>query len=110
MLDVETIRKRISKPVPTIIPPDEEDTAAEARSLEIRNHNVLEWGKDRNDLKRAIAEIERLEGENTLLKKSAAPEMVALLERFFACLDNKQAIEGEMRALANMAKIIKGTP
>lgn len=105
MLDVETIRKRISKPTPVIIPPDAGDTPAQARGLEIRNQNILEWTKDRNDLKRALEEIERLEGENALLKKSTAPEILALLERFFACLDNKQVIEGEMRALVNMAKI-----
>jgi hypothetical protein len=110
MLDIEVIRKRISKPTPAIISSDEDDTPEQARDLEIRNQNILAWAEDRRDLARALAEIERLEDENALLKKSAEPEMLALLERFFACLDQKQEIEGEMRALVTVAKVTKVLP
>jgi hypothetical protein len=74
-LDIDAVRKRIDRVVPTATPRVANETRAQTVSREIQNGWLSEWEKDRSDLHRALHEIE-------MLRKLDDPSSVLLLHRW----------------------------
>jgi hypothetical protein len=92
MIDIDAVRKRARQPTPPLCPPFEGETQAQISDREISNKWQAEWHRDRRDLHEALNEIE-------ILRKSTAPELLALIKRFLDAQRTMTKAEDEMRIL-----------